>query len=105
MQPTDIVTVTGHRNVASLSSYASEPTERERASMSTILAKYGQSEGSKESKDLCPVKKPKVIVDIPITTSPISLTHSMSQALDYSTAVFAGVCFQGPVTINVNIEK
>ena len=42
VQPTDIIAVTGHRNIGSLASDASKPTNAGRANMSDILAKYGK---------------------------------------------------------------
>ena len=101
-QPTDIMAVTGHRNMASLNSYASEPTPDEWANMSNILAKYG-NQGSTANID----DPTSMIVAIPKSDGPTATTSlatiTVSNQMQAFKSIFSGAIFQGPVTINVNV--
>ena len=51
-QSQDIMSVTGHKNVASLQSYAAGPSGDERARMSGILSAYGANDDNDENQPL-----------------------------------------------------
>ena len=97
------MTATGHRNVASLASYASEPDTSECTTMSNALAKYGsrQEEKNEETSALVPVSDNNA--PIPTTSALSQISVSNNNLEQISKSVFAGAIFQGPVTINVNI--
>ena len=117
---TDIMVVTGHRNISSLSSYANAPSSEECASMSTILAKYGSLEsGSCEAQstvsnsvvpvvsvasDALSVTSSETIVQSSTfpSTQAINVNTSASQQ-DVTRSLFSGAVFQAPVTINFNM--
>jgi hypothetical protein len=93
--PQDIMAVTGHRNVASLESYAQGPGQDDRAKMSNELAMFGKAANSS--------------VDIVTSQSGCTATlstGSRSLSVDNNIgSIFSGAHFTGNVTINVQINK
>ena len=87
----DIMAVTGHKNIASLQSYAQGPTIEDRAKMSSILASYGK-------------EPPKVYdVAIPRTTSTNSTVTSSATYPMQSTP--GNNTEHGAVTFNIQVNK
>jgi hypothetical protein len=84
----DIMAVTGHRNIASLESYAQGPTSDDRAKMSKILATFGKESNS------------TININTPATTTTTEVTNYSAMS-----SIFAGANFSGDVTINVQINK
>lgn len=98
-QPIDIMSVTGHRNVASLNSYASGPSIEERAKMSNKLAVFGKKNTSEvDTIDILPSSNTVSSAAVPAANSVVSCENTMS-------SIFAGATFSGNVTINVQICK
>ena len=131
----DIMCVTGHKNVASLNSYAQGPSNAQRANMSNILGQYGKKNSCTASAT---VSKPtddtmSVVPYVPVpstsdtnmsieatqntdalavTTSEAVPTGSVqvvtttnNSVVDNTAALFHGAVFNGPVTINVQLNK
>jgi hypothetical protein len=97
----DIMAVTGHRNVASLGSYAKGPTIQDRAKMSQELASFGKGkENEANVTEIC-IKQHQE--DSP-STSVQNQTKNVSYEQSIS-SIFAGAVFSGNVTINVQVNK
>ena len=86
----NICAVTGHKNVASLTSYITAPTMAQRNEMSTVLHNYGKNEVS--------------CVENVINTSPANYP-SLTKSSYAAGALFAGANFNAPTTVNVNINN
>jgi hypothetical protein len=98
-QPQDIMAVTGHRNVASLNSYAKGPSMSDRANMSLELAKFGGVEDQNDLQlDVMKSHKGKA------TSTCVSSTVGTVSYENTVSSVFAGANFNGNVTINVQIN-
>jgi hypothetical protein len=88
----DIMTVTGHKNIASLSSYAKGPNSDDRANMCKILSSYG--------------KNTETTLDIhKISCKTSTSTIETAEIENTTQSIFAGAHFAGPVTINVQVNK
>jgi hypothetical protein len=106
---TDIMAVTGHRNVASLNSYVQGPSADERAHMSAILGHYG-----KDSNRSIDIAATSTSTEVIASTSAIKATSSLAMTTTTSQniatarncqSIFAGAHFHSGVTINVQILK
>lgn len=92
----NICAVTGHKNESSLKSYISAPSLIERNTMSNILHCYG-----KENNVLVETNNShRLAVPLSNTSS-----NSMTAASYAAGALFAGATFNGPTTINVNLNS
>ena len=117
----DIMSVTGHKNPASLNSYCAGPDPGQRSNMSGILAQYGKNSSGYEKS-----KRPVTCTVTSATAAAASsstaavhvsedLTNSQSQTLNVSvnspptslvpSHIFGMTRFTGPVTININYPK
>jgi hypothetical protein len=131
VNPHDIMTITGHKNISSLQHYAEGPTSKQRATMADIIGQFG-----KKASSTTVTEKPNThITHVPITNAvtPLSTVstvpkpnisqemdvepHSGDSTIDIgipagnmsvdnnAQAIFSGANFNGPVTINVQINK
>jgi hypothetical protein len=119
----DIMCITGHKNVASILSYADGPDAEDRARMSDILGCFGKSNVSqmptyvpsssvlidKQSCDLPVMQKntssatvSKVSESDSSVTIDVPVEKSVANA---ASAIFSGANFNGSVTINVQINQ
>ena len=131
----DIMSVTGHKNVASLNSYAEGPSNAQRAKMSNILGLYGKkakpgasatvSTPPADNMSLVPVDPVPSTADIDMGSVNVEndntvvvtttcddnaasvnvLTTSSSSLVENTSALFYGAVFNGPVNINVQLNK
>jgi hypothetical protein len=112
----DIMAVTGHKNVASLASYAAGPSAEDRARMSKILASHGNQEVTKviPRKNITATMTQDNDIDVVVpfnnvastSTSTITTTHQQITTQDnLMSSVFAGANFNGPVTINIQYNN
>ena len=92
----DIMHVTGHKNAASISSYAAGPTDDDRANMSNILARYGEDKDNNKENDNNEVNIVSEGNEVAIQN------HSMQRI---SSSIFAGANFHGPVTFNIQLNN
>lgn len=105
MSSKDIMSVSGHKNSASLDSYAAAPTMNERAKMSNILSNYSKEDHIKTFEEIATTSNNDIapIVNIPSTSSAV-LSSNMTLE-NISAGIFHGANFTGPVTINIQINK
>ena len=96
-QAQDIMAVTGHRNVASLESYAQGPTIDDRARMSKELAQFGKENEPESTMEIKTTSDCSTAI-VETTKNNIVYENTMS-------SIFAGASFNGNVTINVQINK
>ena len=89
------MSVTGHKNIASLESYAKGPTVDQRAKMSAILANY--TETNQEDNEVAVLEQRSV----PTNVANLEL-RSMR---NITSSLLAGAHFHGPVTFNMNIHN
>jgi hypothetical protein len=94
----DIMSVTGHRNVASLASYAEGPNYEDRAKMSSILASFGKSNTSNNDAVI-------PTTSVASTSSVEIVSNENRLTCDSMSDLFRGAHFHGNVTINFQVNK
>jgi hypothetical protein len=107
-----ICSVTGHKNIQSLTSYVQQPTLDQRKSMCDILHKFGREKQESESN--------MAVMNVPSSTSTAtSLEEFLPKSVDKASAsvtntiashtthesMFSGAQFLGSTTINVMVNK
>jgi len=100
----DVISVTGHKHESSLKSYIKAPTMDQRHTMSEILHDYGKE--NQEMVEATPGFELQPIASTSTMNIDLSAPNnpSMSTASYATGALFAGANFNGPTTINVNIN-
>jgi integrase len=132
INPHDIMTITGHKNISSLQHYAEGPTSTQRAKMSDILGEFGKNvvhSDIMKNESIVTAVPVSSVVSLPLTVTSSSVIGSHNNdgfeggstsvdrpieiGIPVSTmsvaqnaqAIFSGANFNGPVTINLQINK
>lgn len=121
LQPLDIMAVTGHKNVASLDSYAKGPDMNDRQKMSGILANYGKEDVNNEKENVhnntrciaLPSASNSSLVKVSSTDVALARSAAVNNISELNMtsnnqnwqSLFAGANFMSSVTINVHINK
>ena len=112
----NISSVTGHRNIQSLTSYVRAPSMDQRKSMCNTLHNFGKSEETNSVKHdegvlALPPASSEGVLALPTTTSECSVVgenvgqSQISNVAVKSDSVFAGANFYGQTTINLMLNK
>jgi hypothetical protein len=105
-----ICSVTGHKNLQSLTSYIRQPTLEQRKNMCDILHNYGRSVEEDATKapvvrPSCTISKPPESGMISGSSTQVSTAISTSIASNSTESLFSGAQFLGDTTINVMFNK
>ena len=107
---TDIMCMTGHKNVASLQSYAAGSKGQQRANMSHILSSYSKKKSSSSAVVAIDASQNCMALDTGIKTSieaslVVDKVETKHNLQNITSSIFAGVHFSGQVIINVQVNQ